>query len=170
MRDIELGLGSFVSFGVEVEFDLAADRRRERRKQPVVIGLRDRVELVIVAARAANRQPEHRRADRRQHVVHLVIAVLLDFVLRDLRRVNARREEPCRHHRQPVVRSELIPGDLPAHKLVVGHPGVQGLHHEVAIVEGRWPVVVMFKPVALGKPSEVQPAASPSLTVMRTGE
>ena len=38
-------------------------RRREVGLQPVVIALQNRIELVVVTTRAADRQPEKRRAD-----------------------------------------------------------------------------------------------------------
>ncbi len=49
----------------------------EVRQQPVVVGLRDRVDLVIVAAGAVDRQAEKHLAGRRDDVVELVVAGLL---------------------------------------------------------------------------------------------
>ncbi len=58
---------------------------------------------MIVTSRTAERQPKHGGADGRQHVVHLVIAVLFDFILGDLRAVNARRQVAGRCQSQIVV-------------------------------------------------------------------
>src|SRR5204863_335818 len=77
-------LRPFVPFRIQIEIDLAPHRRREGRQQAVIIALRNRIVFVIVTPRTADRQAEHRRADRRQHVIHLVVTVLLDFVFRDL--------------------------------------------------------------------------------------
>ena len=50
---------------LRVPLEIMVVGRREEGLQAVVVGLRDRVELVVVAARAADRQPEDRRSRRR---------------------------------------------------------------------------------------------------------
>ena len=55
-----------------VDLDVA----EQRRLQLVVILLRDRVEFVIVAARALHGQPEDAAAERSDHVVQVFVAVL----------------------------------------------------------------------------------------------
>ena len=89
--------------------------------KPVVIGLRNRIELVIVAAGAADRQPQHRRADRGRHVVQLVVALFFDLVGRDLRGMRAGSQKAGGHQGQVVVRLELVAGDLQPHESVVRH-------------------------------------------------
>ena len=68
-------------------------RAGQRRGQGVVVLLRDRVVLVLVAADAAERQAEHRAADRHQHVVELVVADALDRLGGDLSRIRPGHEK-----------------------------------------------------------------------------
>ena len=116
---VEGRLGDLVRAGIEVHVEVAADGRRERREKPVVVGLRDRVELVVVAAGAADGEAEHGGAGGRGHVVERVVARPLDFVGRDLRRKDAGAEKAGRLQGQRVLRRELVAGELPPHELVV---------------------------------------------------
>jgi mono/diheme cytochrome c family protein len=88
----------------------------------------------------------------------------------DLRAVHSGREKPRRHQRQPLVRRQLVAGQLPLHEPVVRHSLVEGLDHEVPVVIGRWPIVVVLKPVALGEPRQVQPVPPPPLPVRGRGQ
>ena len=125
---------------------------------------------MIVAAGAADRQAEHRGADRAEHVVELVVAVLLDLVLGDLRAVDAGGQEAGRRQGQRVVRLELVAGDLPLDERVVRQVLVERLDDEVAIVIGGRPVVVVLEAVALGEAGQVEPVPGPALAVVRDGE
>src|SRR4051812_33761735 len=108
------GLGDFVWLWLQVYIEITADRGREGREQAVVIGLRDRIELVIVAASAADGQPEHRTARRRRHVIERVVARSLNFIRRDLRRKNPRAEKACGLESQRILRLEFVACQLPA--------------------------------------------------------
>src|SRR5262245_18917603 len=96
MGAVECLLGLAVAGWVKLQLDLAAHRCREGRKEAIVVALRDRVELVVVAASAADGESEHGGANGGELVVHLVVAVLLDLVLGYLRAVNAGGEKAGR--------------------------------------------------------------------------
>ena len=66
-------------------------RGGEERLQPVVILLADRIELVIVAARATDRQPEEGRADDVRPLGQHFVAAEGDFLVA---RVPPHRAEP----------------------------------------------------------------------------
>ncbi len=55
-----------------IHFDVA----EKRRLHAVVIALRDGIELVVVAARALHREPEHAAPDGPDHVVQIVEPIL----------------------------------------------------------------------------------------------
>ena len=63
---------------------------------------------MVVAAGAADRQAEHRRAGGGQHVVELVVALLFDLVGGDLRGVTPPAEKARGHQRQRVFDSGSI--------------------------------------------------------------
>ena len=167
---IELGFRLGMGLGLKVEIDFAAHGGRERGHEPVVVSLRDRIEFVVVAAGAADRQAQHGRAERGGHVVQLVVALFFDLVGRDLRGVRAGRQKPGRHQRQVVVGLELVAGNLPADELIERHVVVESSDHEVAVVIRRRPVVVLLVTVAFGKTGQVEPVAAPALAVMRAVE
>ena len=66
--------GPRVDAGVAVEADVA--ERVEVREDLVVVALRDRIELVVVALGAAEREAEHRFAER-FHAVDVVVGEIL---------------------------------------------------------------------------------------------
>ena len=72
--------------------------------------------------------------------------------------------------RQRIVRLVLVAGNLPLDERVVRQVLVQGLDHEVAIVVGVRPVVILLEAVALGEARQVEPMPAPSLAIVRAGE
>src|SRR6185503_13872314 len=85
----------------------------EERAERVVVGLRDRIVLVVVAARAADREPQERDAERvvrsLDHVLGLVLGVDRAVLGRALAHAQVRRREDllARRIRQQVA------GELP---------------------------------------------------------
>ena len=161
--------------GVDRHVHVPPHGLREGREEAIVVGLRDRVELVVVAAGAADRQAQERGAGRRGHVVEGVVAGPLDLVLRDLRREHAGADEPRRRQRErPPLRRQrrgvLVAGELPLHEGVVGQVGVERPDHEVAVVEGERPVVILLEPVALREPRDVEPVPRPALPETLVGQ
>ena len=109
-------LGERRALWTKRKIHFAADGRRERGQQAVVIGLGNRIEFMIVTTCAADRQTQDRRSGRGQHVVEFVVPLLFDLVFRDLRAVHAGCQKAGRHHGQTVVRGEFITGQLPANE------------------------------------------------------
>ena len=89
----------------------------EEREHPVVIALRDGIELVIVTPRALHRQPEKRRRRRVNPVRHILDAI---FLLDDsaLRREHMISIEPRRHPLLPRRARQQIPRELLDEKTV----------------------------------------------------
>src|ERR1051326_7692246 len=102
MCSVERGLPCAVTVRVQVHVVVAADGGGEGGEQAVVIAGRNRIVLVIVAAHAADGEAEHRGEGGREHVVQLIVPLLLNLVLRDLRGVGAGGQEAGGRERHRV--------------------------------------------------------------------
>ena len=125
---------------------------------------------MIVTTRATDRQPQHRCARGVGHVIELVVSGGFEFLLGQLRGKHARAEEARSLHGQRIVRRKLVPSDLPFHKLIIRHIGIERLNDEVTVMKCKVAVVILLKPMALSKTRHIQPMPSPSLAVMLGGE
>ena len=149
---------------------LAVADARERRGDPVVFLLEDRVELVVVAAGAVDRQAEEGLADGAEDVLHLVgsnnrlhnraLLVLPGGV------ISPRHKEPRRLRRAGVIGPEHVARDLQAGELVIRHVAIQRLDDPVAISPGVRAELVVFVPVALAVTSQVEPPSRPADAVL----
>ena len=169
-RLLPAGAGFADFFRLEFEIDDAAHGRRERRKQAVIILVRNGIVLVLVAARAADREAEERGASGREHVVERVVARALDLVGGDLRGENARAEKAGGGEREGVVRREFVTGELPAEKLIEGQIGVERLDDEVAEVKRADAVVVVLEAGTLGEARDIKPVPRPAFAETRRVE
>ena len=106
-------------------------RVREERLQPVVVGLQDRIELVIVAAGAAVGQAHEDRARRIGDVVEDLLPALQQVARIALIRIVA--VEARRDARLRIVRPQLVARDLLLDEAVVRLVGIERLDHVIAI-------------------------------------
>ena len=144
----------------------------ERRRERVVIGLWDRVEHVVVASRATNRQGEEAAG----HGVHAVIERFgpgLRHALRvaavgDVRWAD--REEPRCGRGFPPVAGQVT-GNLVLHELVVGQVIVECLNDPVTIAPrfGQRGGVEETT-VAVAVPGDIEPVTPPPFAVLRRSE
>ena len=125
---------------------------------------------MIVTTRAADRQPQHRCARGVGHIIELIVTGGFEFLLGQLRGKHARAEEARSLHGQRIVRRKLVPSDLPFHKLIIRHIGIERLNDEVTVMKCKVAVVILLKPMALRKTRHIQPVPSPSLAVMLGGK
>ena len=125
---------------------------------------------MIVTAGTTDGQSQHGRPDGADDVVQFVVAMFLDFVLGDLRTMHAGRQKPGRHHRQIILRRNLVTGQLPFDERVVRQIIVQCPDHKIAEMVGRWTIVIVLETVALGEAGQIEPMTSPSFPIMRTGQ
>ena len=149
---------------------VAVDGFPENRRERVVVGLRDRVILVVVAAHTFHREAEHCVADRRQHVVELVVADALLGFRRELARIRPGHEETRRRRALIRPRRELVARELPAHEIAVGQVVIERADHPVAVVIRAIPVGVELVAVALRVAHQVQPMPAPAFPVARAGQ
>ena len=142
----------------------------EGREHFVVVALRNGVELMVVAAGAANGQPQKCLACDAKHVIKLIVAFLFDLALCDLCCVCACPKEPCEEVGIRVRGRQLIPSELPSGELVPGHIGIECADNGIPVRPCIWPVIVLFVAVALCVACDIQPVARPLLAVVRICE
>ena len=147
---------------------VAADSVRgdvgEERDQAVVVGLGDRIDLVVVAPGAAHREPQEGLARGADQVVELVVLGLQlvgRFVVPDP---------------QPVVAGggdrlvgdvlEFVARQLLADEAVVGLVVVQAVDDVVAVLPHVRLGVVTLERVRLAVPHDIEPMAGPLLAVV----
>ena len=165
------GLGRGI--GKERPFDgiaAVAHRRHihEERQEAVVVLLRDRVDLVIVAAGAVDRQPEERLTGGGNEIVEPVIAPLKPvgrLVVPEAEAVVAGGDE--------IVGGgigDLIAGELLKREPIKRRVGVEGPDDVVAVAPGMGLVAVALEGVGLGIAHQIEPVPPPLLAVMGRSE
>ena len=151
----------------------------QEAQQRVVVGLRERVELVVVAARASDGQPEEGHAGGAEHVVEVVElrgGGVVGLVVPGVQPVEPRGDEagpPLRSQRRCGADrglGQLVARDLFAHEPVVGLVGVEAVDDVVAVAPGVGLRPIPLVAVALGIADQVQPMATPALAVLRRFE
>ena len=157
---------------VRIPVRVRAARTLHHAEQRVVIALRDIVELVVMAARAAGGGAEEclgRHVDLVVHALRLVQPHVH-------RRVRALRHPPPSGGRDALVgavggvharRGKQVPRDLLAHELRVRHVGVERADHTVAPAPRFVDGVVEFVAERLGVAHHVHPVTSPAFAVAR---
>ena len=165
------GLGRGI--GKERPFDgiaAVAHRRHihEERQQAVIVPLRDRVDLVIVAASAVDGQPEERLAGRGDEIVEPVVTRL-----EPVGRLVVPEAEAVVAGGDKIVGGRI--GDLVAGKLLEREPikrrvGVEGPDDIVAVAPSMRLVAVALEGVGLGIAHQIEPVPPPLLAVMGRSE
>ena len=167
--------GDLVIGGERLERHLSVATREEHARQGVVVFVRNRVELMVVAAGAAERQAEKRLSEGVDAIVGAISLVL--------RQVGGRLHlltqipEAGAHHR--LVRSgrridprlgKQISGNLLPNKLIVGQIVVERPHRPIAILSGIGKRVVDVVAAGLAVADDVEPMPRKSFAVVRRGE
>jgi hypothetical protein len=129
----------------------------------------DRIKLVVVAFRAAERAPEPGRRDGSHPFRPILGEVFLGL-----------GSALARHHVEAIVArghqlicgrlGEQIPRELFPRKLVEPFVRVERVDHIIPIRPRIRAWLVCFKTIALGKPYHIQPVPGPSLTKMRRAQ
>ncbi len=162
---------------------LDIERRIQDRLEPVVILLGDRLELVVVAAGALDRQPQERRADDLSRPLEhgvLVGADLVRVAVALARAVLAVAEEMGRDQlidrfgrraRPATAAGQLVAGQLLADDSVERPVGVERADDVIAIAVGQRPVGIGAEvPVGVGVARGIEPVLAPALAVPRAGQ
>ena len=137
----------------------------EEREQRVVIALRDRIEPVVVAAGALDREPEHRRAE----CVHPIDDVLGAELLFDAAALVGLAVQPVEGRGDPLLARRArqeIAGQLPGQELIVGKVAIERLDDPVA-VGGHVALEVVLVAVGVGVSRQIEPVHRHALAVRR---
>ena len=147
---------------------VARQERSEERLEPVIVLLKDRVELVVVAAGTADAQPEEDLAGDVGDVVEDVGPLPAHVALVVL--VGPQPEKAGGDLELGVVRIELVAGELLGEEAVVGLVGVERADDVVAVAPGVGANGILAIAVRLGIADQVEPVPRPSLAVPRRGQ
>ena len=134
----------------------------------VIVGLGNRVELMVVAAGAADRQAQEYQSGRLGDVVEGILPAQSLVVQVD--HVGIAAIEPGGDEGPGIVGPHLVAGELQADELVVGQVAIQRLDHPVAISPGVGPGLVELEAVGFGEPRQVEPVLSPTFAKLRARE
>ena len=141
--------------------------RPEEGLQAVVVLLADRVELVVMAARALHRQPQQALSHAERHFCQHLLASLFLVLVAGSDMARPRAVKPGRYQRLGAGREEFVAGHLLPHEAVIGLVGVERSDHIVAIAPAVLPVAVALEAVRVGEADYVQPLLRPALAVVR---
>ena len=148
--------------------DLVGRDAAEERQHPVVVGLRNRVAAVVVAAGTADRHAEHHPGGRIEDRVEIVVLGergVRRFVVPDPQSQIAGGDD--RGGRRVV---DLVAGELVRQELVVRHVRVERVDHPVAVAPGGGLLAVPLVAVRLRVADKVEPVPAPALAVVRRRE
>ena len=135
----------------------------QKRKQAVILVVRDRIELVRMTLGALGRQPEHRFAEAVDAVEHLDHPEFLrddrSFLVDRAIAQEARGDDLLLR----CIRQKIT-GDLLHDELVVGHVAVERSDHPVA-PDPHLATMIFFVAVGIGIAGEVEPVPCPLLAI-----
>ena len=148
---------------------LAIDlHRSEEGLKTVVIALGERLELMIVAARAAHGQAKKSQRGGIGNIVERVVAAL--FLVGTVHHIRAEKIEAGGRERLGVAGPEFVAGDLLADKTVVRLIVIEGANNVVPVTPRMRAYGIVLKAIGLGEAGEVEPVPPPALTISRGGE
>src|SRR5262245_49546028 len=138
-------------------------RREEHRLNTVEILLRNRIELMIVAARASYSHAEESHAGDGDDVVE---RILFSTLAAPAAR-GSQPEEAGGDHRLVGNIVEFVARKLFLDETIGWLVVVEGFGHVVAIAPGIGTVAVEFESVGIGEAHKVEPVPRPSFAVVR---
>ena len=140
----------------------------EEGEEPVVVALRDRIKLVVVAAGALEREPHEGGGGRLDPVGHIFDAVFLRDDAPFGREHVVATEAGCDPLRPAGIGQEIA-GELLHDEAVVGHVAGEGVDHPVAPRPLR-PLLVVVVAVGVGVAGDVEPLQRHPLGMPWRGE
>ena len=143
--------------------------------EPVILLLRDRIELVIVATRAIYRHRDRGPHHLGDHIIEIegtggttqFLAPRLDLTDKIPR---TGREEAGRDDRVRLLRPERVSRDLLLQEAEVGLVGVEALDDIVAISPGMVAALVALEAMGVGIVRKIEPVPGEALPKMRRRE
>ena len=152
------------------QHDVVFLRRGQERLEAVVVFLRDRVELVIVAAGTADRQAEEHDRGRVGHLGQHFVAAEGDFLVAGVPPDRTEAVEAGRDLQFVAVGIDLVAGQLLQHEAVERLVVVERLDDVVAVAPRPGAVAVVLEALGLGVAHDIEPVPAPLLAVVRGRE
>ena len=157
-----------------LETHLAIAAADQESRQAVVILLRNRVELVIVATRAGDRESEKGFRHHVEAAVHPVALVLPNVQ----RPAHLFTEKPETRAEDGFIRAvgrearlgQKVTGHVLGDELIVRHVRVEGADDIVAVLVGVRNKRIELVSARLGETHQVEPVPRPALAVLRRSE
>ena len=141
-------------------------RRVEHRLHLVIIFLRNRIELVVMATRTAHGHAHESVRCRGHEVVQFVEArhVVLDVVLEAESQITWPNSSILGVGRNFITRNLFL------HKLVVRLVGVEGTNYVIAVPPGVGFVIVILEATGIGVTNDIEPMPPPPFAVVRRSQ
>src|SRR5262249_51118922 len=149
-RDVELR--SFLLWPFE---------RLKDGQHAVVVLLRERLELVVVAAGAAEREAEERGRRCSQHVIELVVAI--DLRIGRLIIPSTQAKEGRGDLRLGVATVHFVAGKLFGNEAIKRLILIEGVNDIIAVAPGAWLGPVALVTVRFGIAGYIEPVQGPAL-------
>ena len=131
----------------------------------VVVANRDRIHLVVVTLRAAQRHRQERLPDAVDHIVEVGLPGHLLRHHRGAPRPHAQEARSHEHFR--IAAGQFVAGKLLDHELVVWLVCVERTDDVIPITPSVGPLVVIRVPGRVRVASDIEPVPSPLLAVVR---
>ena len=143
--------------------------------QTVEVALRNGVVFVVVTAGTPDAEAQEDRTGGRGHFAQVIGAHFVRHQIRPVPRCDsqkAQRNVPLHIGGVVVAALRLLvgTGQLIVDKAVIGLVVVEGVDHPVAIAPGIADGPVAFEPRRLAVANQVEPMASPTLSIARIGQ
>ena len=142
--------------------------RPKNAGRAVVVNLADRIEFVIVAARAFDGQADEGGGGCVHHVLKARVKIVGRVVGFIVPRAGA--DHSGSNDRLLVAIGHLVAGQLIGHEPVVRHVVVEGVDHPVAIPPNVWLQLIALVAARLSEADEVEPVPRPAFAVMLGSE
>ena len=133
---------------------------------PVIIGLQDGIELVVVTLGAADGHAEEYRPDGAGHFAQHFLPVCVFVLIAADQMDGAGAMKAGCDQRIVASRVEFIAGDLFLNEQAVGLVPIEAADHIVSVAPGVRAFQVEFVPVGIGIADDIEPALRPALAVV----
>ena len=133
---------------------------------PVIIGLQDGIELVVVTLGAADGHTEEYRPDGAGHFAQHFLPVCFFVLIAANQMDRAGAMEAGCDQRIVASRVEFIAGDLFLNEQAVGLVPIEAADHIVSVAPGVRAFQVEFVAVGIGIADDIEPALRPALAVV----
>ena len=140
------------------------------RLHPVIIGLAEGVEFMVVAASASDCHPQESRADDVRHFGQHFIFRAGDILIARVLAKRSEAVESARNQVRFVLGVDFVAGELFFHELIVRLVVIEALDDVIPVTIGVRAVHVVLIAIGFRETNHIQPVPAPLLAVMRRSQ